>query len=245
MRAHEILLEFDRTAVNSKGGVISLSPETIERFWQWFGKSKVKDRQGRPVVVYHGTDQYFRAFDPLLSNSNTNTGVPRGVVAFTSNPDVATSYMTQDADKTDFARPELRDEFQRLIRTASFEDQMQFLYDHPVQPAPEYKPGGNVMPVYLRITKPLRVDADGSHWHDIYFKPRDYRVPESFTSNEIAQYAMDNGYDGVIIRDVKDVHKGPAHLSTVYFVFSPQQIKSVFNSGTYNHAAPEIDEAEK
>jgi hypothetical protein len=242
MRAHEILLELAKTTVNSAGRVISASPEAIESFWNWFGNSKVKDRTGRPIVVYHGTDQDFRAFDPTRSNSNTNTGVPHGSFAFTDKPEVAVSYMTLDADKKDFARPELRDQFRQLMASGSFEDQMQFLHDNPLQPQPDYKPGGNVMPVYLRMMKPLRVDAKGYHWHDIYFQPKTYRQPEEFTTNEIVEYAMDNGYDGVIIKNVKDVHKGEAHAATVYFVFSPNQIKSVLNRGTYRPDASEIDE---
>lgn len=243
MRAHEILLELARTTVNANGSVISSSPEVIERFWNWFGNSKVKDRTGRPIVVYHGTDQDFRAFDPEKSNSNTNTGMPHGAFAFTDHPDVALSYTMLDADRMTFGSDELHDQFRELIRSGNFEAQMQFLHDHPQKNVPEFKQGGNVMPVYLRIMKPLRIDAKGYHWHDIYFQPKDYRAPESFTTNEIAEYAMDNGFDGVIIKNVKDVHKGPAHASTVYIVFSPNQIKSVMNRGGYSRDAHEIDES--
>lgn len=32
-------------------------------FWKWFGKSKVVDAKGRPLVVYHGTWTHFHKFD--------------------------------------------------------------------------------------------------------------------------------------------------------------------------------------
>ena len=33
-----------------------------DNFWKWFGNSKVVDKQGNPIVVYHGTDNKFDAF---------------------------------------------------------------------------------------------------------------------------------------------------------------------------------------
>ena len=39
-----------------------------DAFWRWFGDSKVVDRRGRPLVVYHGTgeDEPFEVFDESL-----------------------------------------------------------------------------------------------------------------------------------------------------------------------------------
>jgi len=39
--------------LNSEGREIYSSPEGIANFWKWFGRSKVIDNQGRPLVVYH------------------------------------------------------------------------------------------------------------------------------------------------------------------------------------------------
>lgn len=232
----------DRSIVNSRGGVLASTPEAVERFWVWFGKSKVKNKAGQPIVCFHGTTGLFRAFDPEMSNRHTQTGVPHSTFAFTDHPDVAVSYITDKADNMEFATPELADEFRRLMKTGSFDDQMNFLYDHPKVNRPVYDDGGHVMPVYLKLLKPLIVNAKGYHWHDIYFKPKDYRVPESFTTNELAEYAQDNGYDGLIIRKVKDVHAGEDHLSTVYYAFSPNQIKSaIANNGMFS-TGNEIDE---
>jgi len=33
-----------------------------DNFWKWFGNSKVVDKQGNPIVVYHGTDNKFDVF---------------------------------------------------------------------------------------------------------------------------------------------------------------------------------------
>jgi hypothetical protein len=47
-------------------------------FWKWFGKSKVVDAEGRPLVVYHGTNRKFWEFKESLPE---RLGDPEGVVA--------------------------------------------------------------------------------------------------------------------------------------------------------------------
>lgn len=39
-------------------------------FKRWFGKSKVVDEEGKPLVVYHGTDEKFNAFDMSKGRAN-------------------------------------------------------------------------------------------------------------------------------------------------------------------------------
>ena len=67
--------------------------ENIERkqtatpqFQEWFGSSQVKDSQGKPLVVYHGTTQDIKTFDPSKSFGNL------GVSFFSEDPKFASSY---------------------------------------------------------------------------------------------------------------------------------------------------------
>jgi len=67
--------------------------ENIERkqtatpqFKQWFGDSKVKDEAGKPLVVYHGTTQDIKSFDPSKSFGDL------GASFFTEDPKFASSY---------------------------------------------------------------------------------------------------------------------------------------------------------
>lgn len=48
---------------NSEGDAIHSTDEGIAKFHKWFGDSKAVDAQGRPLVVYHGTDAKFEKFD--------------------------------------------------------------------------------------------------------------------------------------------------------------------------------------
>lgn len=51
-----------RPTRNSAGQSIHPTKEGIRNFWRWFGDSKVVDEQGRPLVVYHGTNSDLSAF---------------------------------------------------------------------------------------------------------------------------------------------------------------------------------------
>jgi hypothetical protein len=48
----------ERTVFNSNGKPIHPTVEGVRNFWRWFGDSKVVDEQGRPLVVYHGSQNY-------------------------------------------------------------------------------------------------------------------------------------------------------------------------------------------
>lgn len=52
-----------RTVYNSTGERIAKSAEALRNFYKWFGDSKVVDEQGRPLVVYHGTNAEFDTFE--------------------------------------------------------------------------------------------------------------------------------------------------------------------------------------
>lgn len=53
----------ERTVFNSNGDRIAKSAEALRNFYKWFGDSKVVDEQGRPLVVYHGTNAEFDTFE--------------------------------------------------------------------------------------------------------------------------------------------------------------------------------------
>lgn len=68
------------------------NPEHVENFIRWFGKSKVVDDGGHPLVVYHGTTTDFHEFDPERS-SESQTAVYGHGFYFTPDPSFA-GYIT-------------------------------------------------------------------------------------------------------------------------------------------------------
>jgi predicted nuclease of predicted toxin-antitoxin system len=67
-------------------------------FKAWSGKSKVVDDHGRPLVVYHGTDASFEAFDPdrVGSSSTKQMDKIQGVLWFAQTPEGRSYFSGRD-----------------------------------------------------------------------------------------------------------------------------------------------------
>jgi hypothetical protein len=201
----------ERPTRNSLGKLITTEGiKAIENFWKWFGDSKTVDKDGRPLVLYHGTKTSFDEFDPDLANSKAKTGVQHSTFFSTNLPAVASSYTV--AYQGDF------------ITT--------------------YHEGGNVMPVYMKISKPSKVNAKGENWDDILYDG-DYMDVNTI----IGIIKGKNRYDGVIISNIKD--KGVGNVTTnkkergnTYVTFSSNQIKSAIgNNGNFSSTSNKITES--
>ncbi|MBK8745549.1 LPD38 domain-containing protein [Propionivibrio sp.] len=75
----------ERPRMNSNGKPIAQTDEALRKFWRWFGDSKVVDEQGRPMLVYHGTDTSISQFNPRKRGSNTGASSARKAFWFSSN----------------------------------------------------------------------------------------------------------------------------------------------------------------
>nr|DAO19558.1 MAG TPA: crystallin beta/gamma motif-containing protein [Caudoviricetes sp.] len=94
-----------------------------------------------------------------------------------------------------------------------------------------YLNGGNVMPVFLNIRKPLKANAKGKNWRDIEYKG------EWTDTNGLAEKSLQGKTDGVIVKKVNDRGRGSvsAKHSTVFIAHTPNQIKSATaNSGAFS-----------
>ena len=69
----------------------------MPEFRRWFGDSKVVDAEGKPLVVYHGTQYSFNAFDPGMQG-DTVYSEDVGFF-FTNDPSEANAYATLDWDR--------------------------------------------------------------------------------------------------------------------------------------------------
>ena len=120
--------------------------------------------------------------------------------------------------------------------------------------------------VYLNMQNPYIVECNGSNWNDITY----YEViPEELkrfyknglwrhgTTREAAAYAQNEGFDGVIFKNVTDNGGNNSNVKNktvnVYVAFNPNQIKSATdNIGTFDsgnndirYALPTAEEKEK
>jgi hypothetical protein len=102
---------------------------------------------------------------------------------------------------------------------------------------------GTELALFSAIKNPLIVDAHNSNWNDILFNG------ETYTTRTLEEYARNNGYDGVIVKNVLDI--GPYgrleanKFSTIVAVLNPNQVKSATsNTGAFSKSNDRIDDFE-
>ena len=206
---------------------------------KWFGNSKVVDKKGNPLVVFHGTSKDFKAFQKssnLVRKSGAftmfkNTFTQKGHF-FSSSPKTASAY-TVDYDKRfkwaddlDTEMDELKKVMTNYYKTGEkekAEDARQKWLKLSTKRKELTKHNGDygrgsVIPVYLKIQNPLIVDGEGQNWYKV--------IPNIYLSLN-----LDN-YDGLIITNIKEMND---ESQTTYVVFRPKQVKSAIgNKGTYS-----------
>lgn len=172
------------------GGKQMSVPEELARtetpeFKQWFGDSKVVDRAGNPLVVYHGTGKgNFDSFDPekIKENFKESFGFH-----FTSDPTVAGIYSG--------------------IATRSNDP--------------------SIYPTYLQIDNPLVLDSGFKSPSSLLDLDRATFIKEIVESRRAGK-----PFDGIVVKSQSG--------QTDFVAFSPTQIKSVFNRGTWSKSDPNI-----
>jgi hypothetical protein len=212
----------------------SLRNTDTPAFKQWFKDSKVVDKKGDPLVVYHGTAYDFSEFSPERLGSNTGAPSARAGFFFTARPKTAEYYA--------------KGQFPNLESAAKAKRQIAYVYDTPTG---EYQEGArvrdikfseegttpNIMPVYLSLQNPLTYD----------FKNKVYRDKKYW---ELIDQAKKEGRDGVILKNTYDsgeysrfdaIIRGRFKGEDIYIVFEPTQIKSAIgNIGTFDPTKPDI-----
>lgn len=144
-------------------------------FKAWFGDSKVVDAEGNPLVVYHGTDKNFEAFDP--KKIGDNFGVDKAGFFFTSSPVGASAYASPGSE---FAATGLG-----------------------LTPGYEARPGAVVMPAYLAIRNPLTLDAYTDAFYTnpkVEIDDQGISLTDYFDDNRasIVDFVQQGGHDGVV-----------------------------------------------
>lgn len=211
---------------------------------EYFKDSKARDENGNLLVLYHGTENAgFTIFD-------SEAGISSPAFFFTNNLEIAKGYSgthdiarmpsfksveaVQKAIKNDMdADIEIRKEDGKYVmyEDGDYVDESRNINDL-YNLYNQYSGFGGTSSnykVYLNVTNPLIVDAKGKSWDDITTDFSD----EPMTSNAIAEYAKENGYNGVIIRNVVDAglynSSGEYKTGTDVIAFNPEQIKDIDN----------------
>lgn len=202
-----------------------------QSFREWFAGSKAVDSQGRPLRVYHGTNQAFDRFTHARKGNSTRATAAKDGFFFTDNPDVAGEYadyaarqVVANVGQHEKTVARLRAETERLMARARLTqrpedwtaaEQAQEAWETTETSALQAEPQGqNIRPVYLRIVNPYEPEVVSG---------RGLRIAT------FIQEALAAGHDGVILRNIVD-SPGNRGGSTQYVVFKTSQIRDAIGA---------------
>jgi len=152
----KFLKEYFLMPEQAQGAFMPAPPVESEAFKKWFGKSKVVDADGKPLVVYHGTVSDFTKFDRQKANPESDFGAG---FYFTNTPgDVAENYAGEG--------PDLQSKIERRAEEIAQEVDDKYgdsMEEHRAQAAREFKQNGGVtMAAFLRMENPFVLGTDGN-----------------------------------------------------------------------------------
>lgn len=215
----------------AKGGAVDAKARFLEG-------TKVSHPDGRPKVVYHGTNQNFSRFSPAKLGKHTGTVSAKGFF-FSEHPGEANEYAAMSARRQVSNADEMAKTSKQLMRQIAqaeargdwgLQEKLTLqLEENENEAMTGEERGANVMPVHLAIRNPMVVDMN--HGADLHA-----------VEQAIAQ-AKTKGHDGLRLDNVFDpVGDRPENFSTTQWVaFKPEQIKSATgNRGTYSPTSPDI-----
>ena len=210
---------------------------TSAAFKKWFGTSKIVDKNGNPLRVYHGTVSDFTKF--LAGKAYEFGNLGKAFYFTNSTEDASYNYADLEGGDTELKIIELAEELyaEGLSRSDARAKAIEQLSDNE----------GVVLPVYLSMKRPFIIGGPdgmaGDHPDLFVWNPRK-RVYEN-NAADLPHALQKLGFDGIIDNTVYDKfggHVGNMDESTThYLVFNPTQIKSAIgNRGSYSKTNPDI-----
>lgn len=185
--------------------------------------TKAVDENGDPKLVYHGTPNFFKEFDPKLGGSNTLSPVGEGGVMFTDRQQSAIYYYTMgtgDVAARERALKSARKTLEEQIKIDKDREQLGIGSD-PAKRAElekqleEYQPG--LKEAYLDLQNPLIVDMKGKVYREDRFL-------------KVVKEAREKGHDGVIFKNTYDAGERGKLDALVKRGFKTEDIYMVFDT---------------
>jgi len=228
----------ERPTKNSNGTPIARDQASLRNFWRWFGDSKVVDAQGRPLVVYHGGKAGVEAFDPAKAGTIQTSDWGRGIY-FTPAKWQAQGYATDAQMADDPREKELYQAIEDTAKKYGVSDPMMAGIRLGIN-SPEYADVQRATNEWRKYREELRAKG-GGEVYSTYLKienPEVYQY-QGITDPYLAEMAKANDRDGVIVVNEAVTGHLSDHIDEI-LVFSPTQIKSVNNRGTFDPADASI-----
>lgn len=234
--------EEDMVEYDQSGNLITDSPA----FKEWFGDSKVVDENGDPLVVYHGSGvSDIQVFDAGKAGEVQVSDWGKGIYFALSKP--SAEYYAKEAvsRNQDPVGDKLYDEYEAVARKngtrpmyewmdlgSKTNDQAKQKQYKEIKEAEEKwlshkekfekENRGEVYPAYLSIKNPLIYTYVGITEPDLHLQ------------------AIEGGHDGIFVVHERDSDETFLDTIEEIIAFSPNQIKSVNNRGTFDATDPRI-----
>jgi hypothetical protein len=202
-----------RPIENSKGKLIAEDMHKQMNFWRWFKDSAVVDEQGRPRVIYHGTNVDFTQFEDDKVGSSWDAGKLGKGFYFSTDRRLASSYGTNARAKTREDAPHVMPVYASI--------------QNPLEIGPlDWKNGENLWDKLRDFSEQAGITVDP-------VSDPDSNQPNPAWSEPFRDALKKFGYDGVLL-NFSDGHREVV-------AFDPTQIKSaVGNDGSFAVANPDI-----
>jgi hypothetical protein len=207
----------DRPITNAEGKRIAADVEELKAFWNWFKDSEVVDKSGKPLVVYHGTNADFGAFNRDALGSATNAKSSALGFYFTDSTEVARTFAIGEGGNVMPVMLRIKNPIEIGFRTQAERKRAQ--------------PGQDP---FDELHRAIAKIAGKESWKDVT------------TADVVAWKDLleSKGYDGVILRNT-GMDAMPRSIAEpyhdFYIAFDPTQIKSAIgNRGTFDPKNPDI-----
>jgi hypothetical protein len=223
---------------------VNASKLDTPEFKQWFGESKVKDSSGKPLVLYHGMPGQMvgDSFNP------STYGTLGPGVYFTTDPSVSSSFATELRKKSDsqqggpnnipvYLKMEIPFDDSFLSTRASWRDWFIKFFDNKLKGNELNLPYNKKNKEYL-LSLVEKLKNNTATVGDLFsFRDKEFgATSDSMFNEELAKILKEAGFDGIIAKGHKRYDE--------YLVFNKNQIKSVFNKGTFDNS-PNISLSDK
>jgi hypothetical protein len=213
------------------GGRFSAAPAlNSEEFKRWFRNSKIVDSNGKPLVVYHGTQGKFKAFDTAQSELGSHFGTKNQANEFVQTPESEMS----------------REDWAEAVKFEGRTDQIFPVYLSMQSPI-RMKDTGRWIP--SRIAKRLQLEGMLTPEQSKYISSLPLNTPVQIKA--LQKLLKDSGVDGIVYLNRYEGFKpktNPTEFATdaedlsdeafkakypeaqdSYLIFDPVQVKSIFN----------------
>jgi hypothetical protein len=173
-------------------------------FKNWFGDSKVVDKNGKPLVVYHGTRGDIKEFGEKFLGKNTKAESAKKGFFFTSSPKVASGYSSIGPTRREH---ELRNKLTKMVEESK--------YDFPISQDKEIKK------IYDELSR-IEMDGDSEATKETRLMKKEKEKAEDdlwdlFSESKYKNY--DEFYNNVNTKEVRSLKEKINRYENRFFNF--------------------------